>query len=628
MQKNNSIKLLFFFVLAVTIVIVILNFIFGLIVHFLNHDQSIWWHSLTLAVIIFVLSLVTATSLFKYLIYKNGGNAIAQHLNASQISTIDAVPEALTALKLNRELAELCDVPAATLFVLNNELGINALTVGQHKNNVSIILTWGALQSMNQDELKGMLAHEYVHITTGSYIDNTKLEILFSGLLIIGQMGSYFIKKGTKHRNLILDSLFSAIFVALGGFIWLIGSLGVIVSRMLKSLYFHMQDYDIDDEAAELLDQQYILHALTRLYVHKEGSHIYRVEAESLAHYCFANALSEQSWFKTHPSLSQRISYLHPGFGRKAAIKVTHFSKNWQRLLERILLPTRERDLIENIEAQQRKHVYPFPLPLLRLSPISFATKDAVRPLSPDIRQLMERPELLKRAMQTATGSREVVVAIFMIRQYREFIPDDAQVSKAIVEVLLKLDGRVHVQIFHEAIQNIDYMPTIMSRQYIHRIIEIIQADGEIGLLDCLLLDRIKAIQHLLEDAMPIARQNCTEAIVHLVDALLHVQQINTQSQLDIRKKILEQLLTFEQQTKYSQVIDKPLDLAKSVAMISGMLMRERLYLLTVTEHTIWSDRAITQDELDVLELLYWRLGFESEDLINRMLKQNSLLIT
>ena len=39
------------------------------------------------------------------------------------------------------------------------------------------------------------------------------------------------------------------------------------------------------------------------------------------------------------------------------------------------------------------------------------------------------------------------------------------------------------------------------------------------------------------------------------------------------------------------------------------------------------SDRIITQDELDVLELLYWRLGFDTQDVVEQMLKKNSLMI-
>ena len=60
---------------------------------------------------------------------------------------------------------------------------------------------------------------------------------------------------------------------------------------------------------------------------------------------------------------------------------------------------------------------------------------------------------------------------------------------------------------------------------------------------------------------------------------------------------------------------------------IAGLLLRDRLSILSVAEICLWNDRIITQDELDVLELLYWRLGFQTEDIIDEMQKKNSLII-
>ncbi len=97
------------------------------------------------------------------------------------------------------------------------------------------------------------------------------------------------------------------------------------------------------------------------------------------------------------------------------------------------------RSLEEQYADFQAPWTSPQPLPLLRLSPISFAIKDAIKPLNPEVRAHIERPELIQRALQTATGSRELMVAILMIRQFREFIPAEAEVSRAIVDSLLNL---------------------------------------------------------------------------------------------------------------------------------------------------------------------------------------------
>jgi hypothetical protein len=51
------------------------------------------------------------------------------------------------------------------------------------------------------------------------------------------------------------------------------------------------------------------------------------------------------------------------------------------------------------------------------------------------------------------------------------------------------------------------------------------------------------------------------------------------------------------------------------------------LSILGVAEICLWNDRIITQDEQDVLELLYWRLGFDSEEIVEQMQKKNRLMI-
>ena len=105
------------------------------------------------------------------------------------------------------------------------------------------------------------------------------------------------------------------------------------------------------------------------------------------------------------------------------------------------------------------------PLPLLRLSPISFALNDAIKPLSSDIRRNKSGLNLFNVHYKLRLVH-EVMVAILMIRQYREFIPQDAPVSHTIVDALLNLDGRIHIQIFHDACKNIGHMPASIARQF------------------------------------------------------------------------------------------------------------------------------------------------------------------
>ncbi len=71
----------------------------------------------------------------------------------------------------------------------------------------------------------------------------------------------------------------------------------------------------------------------------------------------------------------------------------------------------------------------------------------------------------------------------------------------------------------------------------------------------------------------------------------------------------------------------EPVDLAEVLSDMAGLLLRDRLSILGVAEICLWNDRIITQDEQDVLELLYWRLGFDSEEIVEQMQKKNRLMI-
>ncbi|MBL8322310.1 MAG: peptidase M48, partial [Acinetobacter sp.] len=407
---------------------------------------------------------------------------------------------------------------------------------------------------------------------------------------------------------------------AIGAIIWLVGSLGVLITRFIKFITLGGRTYKNDQKTKRLIQNDANIQTLLRIYVHHSGSQIHSEYAEAISHMCFANALSPQSWMNIHPKIAQRIFELNPAMIQDLQLE------NLKKLKNQPLF-----NLFRSLEEISPDLAVPWsspqPLPLLRLSPISFAIKDAIKPLKPEIRENWQRPELIDRALQTATGSREVMVAILMIRQYREFIPTEAEVSRAIVDSLLHLDGRVHIAIFQEACKNIGGMPATIARQFLMKLARIIQEDGEIGLLDALLLERVKFELHLMPIHAATALEDVKPSIVRLIDALLHVQQINSDSQLEVREMILTRILSQQELELYSEISDEPIDLAEILNDISGLLLRDRFSILAVAEICLWNDRVITQDELDVLELLYWRLGFEAAEMIDLMQKKNSLTI-
>ncbi|WP_180077687.1 M48 family metalloprotease [Acinetobacter sp. YH12251] len=605
---------------AVFLTVAIINVIVGLIVDYYDSTQSIYWHVLSPFLVAAVLLIMLVSVLYDFYTFRLGGYSLAKQLGARRLSLIESIPEESVALRMTEQLADtfLIDTPA--LYVLPDEVGVNALTAGFSPRDTSIILTWGALQTLDEMEMYGLLSHEFNKILSGEAAENTRLKILYSGLTTFSQWGSKIAKRGFYKNGQARDNKFETLFVAIGAVIWLIGSLGVLISRFIKYISLGSRTYRNDQKTKRLIQNDANIQTLLRIYVHHSGSQIHSEYAESISHMCFANSLSPQNWMNIHPSIEQRIFELNPALIHDLQLE------NLKKLRNQPLFY-----LFRSLEEASPDVATPWnspqPLPLLRLSPISFAIRDAIKPLNPEIRENWQRPELIQRALQTATGSREVMVAILMIRQYREFIPTEAEVSRAIVDALLNLDGRVHISIFHEACKNIGTMPAIISRQFLTKLAKIIQEDGEIGLLDALLLETVKYELNLLPAHTPTSLEDVKPSIVRLIDALLHVQQINSDNQLEVREKILNRILTKEELEFYRDISDEPIDLAEILNDISGLLLRERLSILGVAEICLWNDRIITQDELDVLQLLYWRIGFESAEIVELMQKKNSLMI-
>lgn len=619
-QNKNMVWSASVCMLAVLLTLFILNTILGLLVFYMDQTQSIFWHVLSPYLIMLLLSVMAISVLNEFYVFRSGGHSLAKQLGARRLNLSESTPEESVALKITQHLADkfLIDVPA--VYVLPDEVGVNTLTAGFSPRDIVIILTWGGLQNLDELELYGLLSHEFNKILSGETAENTRLKILYSSLTNISQWGSKvaklgFVKHGRAHRH-----KFATFFVAMGGVIWLVGSLGILITRFIKYITLRGRTYKNDQKTKRLIQHDANVQTLLRIYVHHTGSQIHSEYAESISHMCFANSLSPQNWMNIHPNIEQRIYEMNPSLVQDLQLE------NLKKLRNQPLF-----SLFRSL-AEMNGEVYspwcsPQPLPLLRLSPISFAITDAIKPLNPEIRNNMPRPELIKRALQTATGSREVMVAILMIRQYRDFIPVDAEVSRAIVDSLLNLDGRVHISIFHQACKNIGAMPATIARQFLTKLARIIQEDGEIGLLDALLLECVKSELNLLPLHSPTSLEEVKPQIVRLIDALLHVQQINSQNELEVREKILERVLSSKELEMYAEISDEPIDLAEILNDIAGLLLRDRLSILAVAELCLWNDRIIIQDELDVLKLLYWRFGFETDEIVEQMQKKNSLII-
>jgi len=161
---------------AVALTLFILNTVLGLLVFYVDSSQSIYWHSLSPYWITVLVLIMMVSVILEFYVFRSGGHSLAKQLGARRLTQFESTPEESTALKLTEQLADTFQIPAPTVYVLPDEIGVNALTAGFSHKDIVIILTWGALQNLDEQELYGLLSHEFNHILSGETIDNTNLK--------------------------------------------------------------------------------------------------------------------------------------------------------------------------------------------------------------------------------------------------------------------------------------------------------------------------------------------------------------------------------------------------------------------------------------------------------------------
>ena len=365
-----------FCLVAVLLTVVIINAIVGLLMFYIDYRQPIYWHVLSPYLITLVVTIMALSVIYEFYIFRTGGYSLAKQLGARRLSLVESVPEESIALKITEQLSDIFLIDTPALYVLPSEEGVNALTAGFYPKDTAIILTWGALQNLDEVELYGLLSHEFNKILSGEAAENTRLKILYSSLTTFSQWGSKLAKRGFYRNGYIHENKFETLFVSLGAIIWLIGSLGVLITRLIKFMTLGGRTYKNDQKTKRLIQNNANIQTLMRIYVHHSGSQIHSEYAESISHMCFANALSPQNWMNIHPSVGQRIFELNPGIIHELQLENLKKLKN-QPLFNLF------RSLEESMVDFSIPWSSPQPLPLLRLSPISFAIKDAIKPLNP-----------------------------------------------------------------------------------------------------------------------------------------------------------------------------------------------------------------------------------------------------
>ena len=205
-KNKNMFWSAFICAVAIVLTLVIINTIVGLLVFYVDSSQSIYWHVLSPYLILLLLLIISISILYEFYIFRMGGHSLAKQFGTRRLTLMESIPEESVALKITEQLAGTFLIETPALYVLPYEVGVNALTAGFYPRDTVIILTWGALQNLDEIELYGLLSHEFNKILSGEAAENTRLKILYSGLTTFSQWGSKIEKRGFYRNGYVREN--------------------------------------------------------------------------------------------------------------------------------------------------------------------------------------------------------------------------------------------------------------------------------------------------------------------------------------------------------------------------------------------------------------------------------------
>ena len=269
-----------------------------------------------------VLLVITSGSLYKVAVLSQGGEGIALMLGGRPVDPSTTDPSERKLLNVVEEMAIASGIPVPPVFLLDHEPGINAFAAGFSPSDAVIGVNQGTIQHLTRDELQGVIGHEFSHILNGDMRLNLRLIGLVHGILLLSLLGQLIIRftpgrnrRSNSDGNGNTGNSEVAIFLV-GLALVLIGSLGVLLGRMIKCAISRQREFLADASAVQFTrNPMGLAGALKKIGGLSEGSRIQSPNAEQACHMFFGQGvMSFNQLLATHPPLLARIQRLDPSF--------------------------------------------------------------------------------------------------------------------------------------------------------------------------------------------------------------------------------------------------------------------------------------------------------------------------
>lgn len=260
-----------------------------------------------------VLALIILSTIFKIAALSGGGDAVAKSLGGKEVDPTTKDPRYRRLINVVEEMSIASGVPVPSIYVMEQEDGINAFAAGHSSSNATIGVTAGCLNKLSRSELQGVIAHEFSHILNGDMRLNIRMMSVLYGILMMFVVGKFILRgfgrSSSRSRSSSKEGGGESFIIVVGLALLLIGLMGSIMARLIKSSLSRQREFLADASAVQFTrDPSGISGALKKIGGFA-GARIEHPRREEASHMFFGSCYKKKlsNLFATHPPIDERI---------------------------------------------------------------------------------------------------------------------------------------------------------------------------------------------------------------------------------------------------------------------------------------------------------------------------------
>lgn len=584
--RRKTWLLILYFLIAIAGTVFVVNVIVDVALRFLfmysdvttagaSLHTRVWpagdtWVYVSLVTVLIILS----GSLYRLLSLADGGVAVALLVGATPLTVNSKNSADKTLTNVVEEMAIASGMPVPQLFVLESETAINAFVAGFRPTESVMVVTRGALEQLDRDELQGVVGHEFSHILNGDMRINLRLLAILAGILLIGKIGELLMrgaKEGGGRGTVFLLMFGLALFI--------VGYTGLFFGRVIKAAISRQREYLADAAAIQFTRQPRGLSgALYKIQNTAAGTGLVNAYAEDLSHMCFAESMRVSRWLATHPPLELRIQAIDPAYlGTQRAKKII---------------------------ASRQSAVAPGAMVGEPIQALSASVGNISEPqLVQAVALHAAMPSVLVQHLHATEGATRVVYALLDAKN----LPDTIQQSvNRLREITGKLDRRMRLPMIDMALPQLKLMDARQRQTFIKTLETIIRADQRYTLNEFVILTILK--QHLAPNAgrADVVKYHSFKPLLEDVRMLLSMMVLCS-GQTAQRKQAAWQrairIFTHADISMYETSV-RPLQISQALEKIRETPMLLRKNFIDVCADLIMDDGIIMPAEAELLRAI------------------------